>query len=199
MRSTKWFSVLLVVSVIALGCSDYYQPLAPEADLAVLAYGAGRGPAPQPVSVTVPFKGDFSVWNESDYSDDRCGGYPVFFLTMVGHGNATHLGKMGVRMTFCCNFATGAYWDTEATFVAANGDELWLTIPQGQILPNFGDNADYYQTRFDDPMPIVGGTGRFQGATGYMTTNAWVHNNLPTEWRTDFFPKGTLTMVQGKK
>ena len=138
MRSTKLFPVLLAVSVMAVGCSDYHQPLAPEGDLAVLAYGAGKGPAPQPVLVTLPFKADFSVWNKSDYTDGRCGGYPVFFLTMEGHGNATHLGKVGVRMTFCCNFATGAYWDTEATFVAANGDELWLTIPQGQIYPNFG-------------------------------------------------------------
>jgi len=198
MKSTKWFPVLLAVSVIAVGCSDYHQPLAPAGDLAVLAYGAGKGPAPQPVLVTVPFKADFSVWSKTDYTDRRCGDHPNYFLTMEGHGNATHLGKVTVRFTFCCNVATGAYWGTEATFVAANGEELWLTIPQGQIYPNFGDNSHYYQTRFDDPMPIVGGTGRFQGATGYLTTNAWVHDGTD-EWRTDFFPKGTLTMVQGRK
>jgi hypothetical protein len=198
MKGTKLFPVLLVVAVIAVGCSDYHQPLAPEGDLAVLAYGAGKGPAPQPVLVTVPFKADFSVWSKTDHSDRRCGDHPLYFLTMEGHGNATHMGNVTVRFTFCCNVFTGTYSDTEATFVAANGDELWLTIPQGQILPNFGDNSHYYQTYFDDDMPIVGGTGRFQGATGDLKTNAWVHDGAD-EWRTDFFPTGTLTMVQGKK
>lgn len=198
MRSSKLFPTILAAALVAAGCTDVHQPLAPEGNLAVLEYGAGKGPASQPVSVTVPFKADFSVWSKTDYADRRCGAHPLYFLTMEGHGNATHLGKVTVRFTFCCDVSTGAYWGTEATFVAANGDELWLTIPLGQIVPNHGDNSHYYQTRFDDPMPIVGGTGRFQGATGLLTTNAWVHDGAD-EWRTDVFPEGTLTMVQGKK
>jgi hypothetical protein len=198
MRRRKWFPVLLVVSVIALGCSDYHQPLAPAGDLAVLAYGAGKGPAPQPVLVTVPFKADFSVWNRTDYTDRRCGDHPNYFLTMEGHGNSTHLGRMTVRCTFCWSSRTAAYWDTDVTFVAANGDELWAKTPVGQIYRNFGDNKDYYRSWFNDPSYFVGGTGRFEGATGMYSTNAWVYVGAD-EWRTDFFPEGTLTMVQGKK
>jgi hypothetical protein len=198
MRSSKLFPSILAAALLAAGCTDVHQPLAPEGDLAVLEYGAGNGPAPQPVSVTVPFKADFSVWNKSDLGDNRCGGLPVFFLTTEGRGNANHLGKVGVRFTFCANVLTDEYWDAEGTFVAANGDELWLTIPEGRIYPNYGDNSHYYQAYFDDDMPIVGGTGRLQGATGLLTTNAWVHEGAD-EWSTDFFPEGTLTMVQGKK
>ena len=59
--------------------------------------------------VTVPFKANFSVWDHSDYTDNSCGGDPVFFLTMEGFGPATHLGKMTTTITFCCNIITGYY------------------------------------------------------------------------------------------
>jgi hypothetical protein len=87
--------------------------------------------------------------------------------------------------------------------VAANGDELYGEIPEGQIYPNTGDNSDYYQNWFDDPGFFTGGTGRFAGASGTWTTDAWVHDDSdgpggPDEWRTDFFGKGTLTLKKGK-
>jgi hypothetical protein len=83
-------------------------------------------------------------------------------------------------------------------FVTANGDVLYLEQPLGQILPNLGDDSDYYQTRFDDPVFFAGGTGRFEGASGGYTTNAFVHDGAD-EWRTDFFSTGTLIMVKGNR
>ena len=150
------------------------------------------------VLVTVPFKADFSVWDHSDYTDLSCGGYPEFFLTMVGDGHITHLGKMTTRMTFCCDITTGYYYDTDIIFIAANGDELYAATPEGQIVPNDEDNSSYYQTKFNDPIFFTGGTGRFEGASGEAMTNAYVHDG-DDEWRTDFFSTGTLILVKGKR
>ena len=150
------------------------------------------------VTVSVPFKANFSVWDHSDYSDPQCGGPPNFFLTMVGDGNITHLGKMTTRMTFCCDVSTGIYTNTIGSYVAANGDELWFEILEGLIVPNEGDNSSYYQTRFDDPVIFTGGTGRFEDASGEAMTNAYVHDG-EDEWRTDFFSTGTLILVKGKR
>ncbi len=150
------------------------------------------------VTVTVPFKASFSVWDHSDYSDPVCGEPPIFFLTMVGDGNITHLGKMTTKMTFCLNGATGYYYNTVGSFVAANGDELRFVIIEGQIFPNDGDNSSYYQTRFNDPVIFTGGTGRFEGASGEAMTNAYVHDGAD-EWRTDFFSTGSLILVKGKR
>jgi len=147
---------------------------------------------------SVPFISKFSVWDVSDYTDTRCGGYPVFFLTMEGSGRATFLGKATTRMTFCCNVVTGEYWDTKGHFVAANGDSLFLEIPTGLIVPNEGRTSEYYQTRFDDDAVFVGGTGRFEGASGSWTTNAFVHDG-EDEWRTDFFGRGMLKLQKEKK
>jgi len=153
---------------------------------------------------SVPLKADFSVWDHSDYTDPYCGGFPVLFLTMEGDGNITHLGKMTTTMTFCNDVTTGHYYDTDVIFIAANGDELYASIPEGQIVPNEEDNSSYYQAKFNDPMIFTGGTGRFDGASGEALTNAYVHNDEdgpegPDVWRIDFFSTGTLVLVKGKR
>lgn len=158
------------------------------------------------VLVSVPFKADLSVWNHTDPSDRSCGEIPIVKATMIGDGNITHLGKISTTMTFCNNFVTGEYWDTDIVFVAANGDELYASIPVGQIYPNTEYDVDYYTMTFNDKMYFTGGTGRFKDASGEAMTNAYVH--LPTDeyrhkgdelWRTDFFSEGTLILKKGKR
>ena len=193
MRSS-FFTVLLLL-LLGVACQD--DPLV-SPELSVLTDMGRVDPGDYPVTVEVPFKANFSVWDHSDYTDPRCGGFPVFFLTMKGSGTVTHLGVITTEMTFCCNVLTGAYWDTEGSLLAANGDELFIEIPVGQIVLNTGDDAAYYQTRFDDPAMFVGGIGGFEGASGSWTTNAFVHDGAD-EWRTDFFSTGTLVLVKGKR
>lgn len=150
------------------------------------------------VLVTVPFKANFSVWDHSDYTDPSCGeGW--FNLTMEGYGNITHLGKMSTIMKFCLNPADGHYVAVDGTFVAANGDELYFEVIEGWVVPIDGGELLYYQTQFDDPINFLGGTGRFEGASGTATTNAFVHSIPANEWRTDFFSQGTLILRKGKK
>jgi len=154
-----------------------------------------------PVMVTVPLKCNFTVWDHTDDTDMSCGGFPNFFLTMKGEGIISHLGKMTTVMTFCCDVTTGIYGPTNITFVGSNGDELYGEIPIGYILPNEGDNSSYYQSYFNDPFIITGGTGRFEGAVGEGMTNAYVHDITDPDdiWHTDFFSTGTITMVKGKQ
>ncbi len=160
----------------------------------------------KPVLVSVPLKADFSVWNHTDPDDRSCGPKPIFSVTMIGEGVITHLGKINTTMTFCNNMATGEYWDTDVVFIAANGDELYASIPEGQIYPNSEYDVNYYSARFNDDMFFTGGTGRFEDATGEAKTNAYVH--LPTDefrhkgdavWRTDFFSTGILILKKGKR
>ena len=150
-------------------------------------------------NVSVPFKADFSVWNQSDFTDVTCGVPPIFNFTMEGSGNITHLGKMTTIMKFCIDSSTGHYTGVDGIFVAANGDELHFFIDEGWVIPNEGDNSSYYQSRFDDPMYFTGGTGRFKDATGEATTNAFVHELPVEEWRTDFFSQGVLILKKGSK
>lgn len=156
--------------------------------------------------ISIPIKADFSVWNKSDFTDTRCGEPPVYYLTMEGNGKMSHLGKITTVMTFCNNVVSGDYYDTEIVFVAANGDELYASVPVGKVIPNDEANASYYSKRFNDKMTFTGGTGRFEGASGRAMTNAYVHD--PTDeyrkdgdeiWRTDFFSKGYITFLKKKR
>ena len=157
------------------------------------------------VTVTLPLKMEFSVWDRSDYTDTRCDlkkTGTVFVLTVEGFGTATHLGMLTTRMTFCFDVSNGDYWDVDGSFVAANGDNLFFT-GGGKVVPNEGNNSDYYQERFDDLFEIIGGSGRFEGASGSFNTNAWVHtppaDDVADQWRTDFFSAGNINVVRGRR
>ncbi len=191
----KTFKLLFLIGFLVAfvaGCTTVNDPIS-EDELTLKSA--------QPVMVEVPIKVDLTVWDHSDYTDERCGGFPNFFLTMIGDGNISHLGKINTVMTFCCDVTTGVYQNTEVVFVAANGDELYAEIPIGYILPNEGDNSDFYQSFFNDPMYFTGGTGRFENASGEAMTNAFVHDPTGPEdvWHTDFFSEGTLVLVKGNR
>lgn len=199
MKKFKKLSIVLFSMLVIFACSDYGDELVKEMSDVELK-------SVQPISVTVPFKTDFTVWNHTDPTDRSCGEMPIFKITMKGNGTINHLGLITTTMTFCNNTSTGDYWDTDIVFVAANGDELYASIPIGQVIPNEEDNSNYYNKRFNDDMLFVGGTGRFEGAKGEAMTHAYVH--LPTDdyihkgdelWHTDFFSTGELILVKGKR
>ena len=88
-------------------------------------------------------------------------------LTYAGTGNASHLGKIGYSTS------AGLLTFTE-TLTAANGDILTL-LDQTTIIS--GSEATGQWT-------VVGGTGRFSGATGSGTSDT-IHtgaNNFTQTW-----------------
>ncbi len=98
-------------------------------------------------------------------------------------GIASHLGRFTSHMEFCVlpvfdeNYpgditkATIYYGDISGSLVAANGDEIFLDIEgTGVITPT---TRPGYVFEFKDKILIVGGTGRFQGASGYMWTDSY--------------------------
>lgn len=202
MKTLKRLFLFMMAAGLLFACTD--------ADEILVADDAGPGlkkATAEPVTVALPFRADFTVWDHSDLTDQSCGGFPIFRLTMKGEGVATHLGKLTTAMTFCCDVTTGKYWDTDVIFVAANGDELYASIPIGYIVPNDEENSNRYGEKFIDEMYFTGGTGRFEGASGMAMTNAYVHSPNWDEyvrkgdevWHTDFFSEGTLVLIKGKR
>ena len=75
-------------------------------------------------------------------------------FTVVGTGIATHMGNV-VAINEICQFGFRAV--NHVTFVAGNGDELY-SIRETEWNPE--------TKRFEGIFTIVGGTGRFDGASG---------------------------------
>ena len=82
-------------------------------------------------------------------------------VTTTASGKATHMGRVTAVWNQCAIGSTGGWTGQTATIEAANGDQLFLegTNPDG---------ADPFW------VTIVGGTGRFDGATGLIQASAIV-------------------------
>jgi hypothetical protein len=119
--------------------------------LAALALG---GPAT--AGEQVPFEGSSSgVVTVTGVS------YPFVTVSLVGEGVATHLGSFTVSAVVVLDVSIdiehGGIPTGMWTLTAANGDQLFLAMGGHGIDATHGFGA----------FTVVGGTGRFQGATGY--------------------------------
>lgn len=179
-------------ALLILGGCD--APAGPEVAQVVATGESIRG---GPVSK--PFRARFLTAGQGLRPDLSCGDFPWLLNTQVGEGVATHLGRFSVHITFCMNVAdvlddgqltegeSLPYVDGIGTLVAANGDELQIEI-SGTVVPTEHPDFDF---EFRDPFQVIGGTGRFAGATGEGTTVSRVNQAADRtlhDWR------GTLHM-----
>jgi hypothetical protein len=100
----------------------------------------------------VPFKGTSSGVVTATGFDPNTG---IAYTHVAGEGQATHLGRFTVSADVAVVVATGIPQGTW-TLTAANGDMLFLAMGGHGIDATHGFGA----------FTVVGGTGRFQGATG---------------------------------
>jgi len=153
--------------------------------------------------VTKPFKAKFYTEQVGDLVANGCGP-GIVINTQTGKGQATHLGRFTTWMVFCFDMndppALGTYWfvpgegGENGRFVAANGDELWITVLDGFVDFFDPDVPPGYQASFDDEFFFIGGTGRFEGASG----GGQIHSLVGINGRTDHRWTGTLTVPQGR-
>ena len=104
----------------------------------------------------VPFKGGSSGVVTAVGFDPVKG---IAYTHVAGEGQATHLGHFTVTGDVAVHVATGIPTGTW-TLIAANGDMLFLEMTGSGIDPTHGFGE----------FTVVGGTGRFEGATGYYET-----------------------------
>lgn len=107
-------------------------------------------------------------------------------------GTATHLGRFeGVGSTCILEivapdpdppylapgpppYATATFSNPLWVLTAANGDELWLETPHAVCVISLADNSLRCEREEGEPPNqfVVGGTGRFAGATGELNPEA---------------------------
>lgn len=202
-RAMQHAAILFFTAAILLfaGCAEE-SIVSPEVasgenvvDDAAKALGRANG------AVTVPFRASFYSIGGAE-SDPSCGDFPRFSKnTQDGDGEATHLGRFSFHATFCQDIAdvlddgqltegeSVPYWNGVATLTAANGDELWITVAGAIVLSDHPD----YDVEFHDPFEFVGGTGRFEGASGNGVTDSYgVAGRVEHTW------SGTLNVLRGK-
>jgi len=156
-----------------------------------------KGGKSDPVMVTTPFKADFLGNYTSMEVSAECGDYPNMRVVVDATGTGTHVGKSTVHFDFCCNVETGVYGSSAPyAIVAANGDILYI-YGEGQVIDGrLPDHPDYVTSYWRDPFVILGGTGRFKGATGGGMMDDYNSSEDPYShhhWT------GTIALVKGKQ
>jgi hypothetical protein len=108
-------------------------------------------------SRTVPFKAHYEVGIVAVGPGPGCDAR----LFLEGGGTGTHLGKFTITLGFCGR-GDGTLDTGTGTFVAANGDLLYITF-------HGVSDGGHPVLHFTSYVSFVGGTGRFEGATGTAT------------------------------
>lgn len=146
MRPIVMRPILLVASVLAAACSDHVStsPTSP----------TGAGLAQSKSGTQLPFRGSFTGAEQGVVAP------PNLLIQGTGEGNATHLGRFTLTLADVVNMATTTSTGT-FNLTAANGDQLFTTTlgEEDQFTPPNISHVTFVAT-------IVGGTGRFAGATG---------------------------------
>jgi len=152
MRPIVMRPIILAASVLAAACSDHGSgsPTAPSS-AAVLPAQTQRN------ATRLPLRGSFTAVDKGVVVGSK------LEVEGTAEGTATHLGRFTATITAIADLATptatGAF-----TFTAANGDQLVATFV-GVAAPT----AERGVVSFTETFTIVGGTGRFVGATGTFT------------------------------
>lgn len=140
-------SIVLGVCVLAAGCGGQGLDSPTSPTSVDFAATQARGAA------QLPFRGSFSL--DIEFA-------PPPLAVGNGGGIATHLGKFTANVTAIVDFATSTSTGT-FSFTAANGDQLSGTIVGVGVL------VGPFLAKITEVATIVGGTGRFEGATGTFT------------------------------
>ena len=125
--------------------TNIHLPMAAMFLAAVLAGPAAAGNQ-------VPFKGQSSGVATTESFDPVAG---IVHIRGEGEGEATHLGRFTDTSNVAIYLATGTVL-ANSTLTAANGDMLFLEMTAYGIDPTHGVGT----------FTVVGGTGRFHGASG---------------------------------
>ncbi len=149
MRPIVMRPIILAVSVLAAACSDQVStsPTSPTSPALAHSHNATQ----------LPFSGAFTA------ADQGVVVPPNLLVQGTGVGTATHLGRFTMTYAAVADLATPTATGTY-DFVAANGDQLHTTFVGVATV-----SQDPTVVSFTEVLTIVGGSGRFAGATGTFT------------------------------
>jgi len=150
--------------------------------------------------VTITFKADY-IGNYTFMGEDlaKCGKGNLRVI-VDGQGTSTFFDAQG-RCDFLenssihfdlCSYPEG-YGPTVSQIVADNGDILYVSCQGNIIEGKLDDHPSFVTSYWKDPFVILGGTGRFEGATGGGMTddyNSRIDINSHHHW------KGTITLAK---
>lgn len=146
-----------------------------------------------PEMVTETFKVDFlgEYMSVIEGAESECDSPYYCGIVVDFKGTGTHLEEFAGTFEFCACGPDGEYAPTKSYMVSADGDTLIVSCAGKVVGGKLPDHPEYVNSYWKDPFIILGGTGRFEGATGSGMTDDYNSNedaNSHHHW------EGTITM-----
>ena len=136
----------------------------------------------QPVAKTIKFWSTSGTLGYLYSEENEC--YPEYAQAFIyGEGNATHIGHYTVTNNYCIDGAGNPVTPILGFITAANGDQIFTTIADPSTDIYLGEEGLMYFH-----YTILGGTGRFDGATGDLLMWGTIY---PDSWELE--GEGTIT------
>lgn len=166
----------VLVVVAAAGCESPVATATGFHDgLSAPLFTRGQPGKPLPFRADVTFTGEL-IAPDAPGSAARCNELELFTLRGSGQGVVTYMGYTTGTFSNCTAFPIPGpvdVLDGEVTMIAANGDLLFLTYSGVQHEVDLATfTAEYAATYL-----IVGGSGRFEGASGMLEATGVVDFN----------------------
>ena len=168
MRPSQLFTLISVAAAAAACSSDITSPGYRSDQVSARTNASSAG-----ASRTVPFKAHYEARIVAVGPGPGCDAR----LFLEGEGTGTHLGHFTITLGFCGR-ADGTLDTGTGTFVAANGDLLYITFH------GVSDGGSPV-LHFTSYVSFAGGTGRFEGTTGTATVNGIFDGRTgagPADW-----------------
>jgi hypothetical protein len=164
--------IVVPAMLLLLACQDH-NPVQPAPELTPeLALAQARG-GPGNVVKMLPFKGKGTMSFVAEGVEEFCSAVQGWADTsfIEGEGTMTHLGHTTFAFTNCMGAGdpfSRPLLAIRVTWRAANGDLLYGEGLAADMEMPYRFRIDYSDFSWDGrPVRIVGGTGRFENATGW--------------------------------
>ncbi|HUW93994.1 MAG TPA: hypothetical protein VMV74_12575 [Bacteroidales bacterium] len=150
--------------------------------------------------VTLPFDvnalGNYTYVGSDTLPNPKCSEPLTAWRAIVdGNGTGTPIGDFKMHFDFCGDSLSN-YGNTYAYLVASDGDTLFISC-EGRVLEGRLDDHPVFVTSYwKDPFAILGGTGKYEEATGTAMTDDYNSSEDPNShhhWT------GTITMMKAKR
>lgn len=155
-------------------------------------------------SIELPYKAKMHTFPAEDSQSELCSANsPTDFWVQehqIGSAHATYLGQHTIDLKFCFHVVLneqgqpdfsggfGEFTGAQSTIVANNSDQLFTQGNGSKVLPIQDDN---YVFEFTQIIDIIGGTGRFENASGQIINYGLVRKDGTG---TDHTQEGTIIL-----
>jgi len=149
--------------------------------------------------VTLPFdvtaKGNYVYVGPDTLTVPKCvAPLNIWRAIVEGDGTGTPTGDFKMHFDFCGDSLSN-YGNTVAYMALSDGDTIFVT-GSGRVMDGrLSDHPAFVVSYWKDPFVILGGTGKYAGATGEIMTNDY---NSSEDSNSHHHWTGTITMKKGK-